>query len=105
MKNYTQRMANDEPRPMGCQEIADELGVSRQYISQTTKAALGKVYRNLEKLDPYLSPLEIIESLMMMFKIDHEDDVADFLESFPPEIKELVKEDARKNYGIRSKTA
>ena len=50
------------------EEIAQELGVTRQCIAQTAISGLRKVFVNTQKLYPDLSPREIIQELCLTFK-------------------------------------
>ncbi len=81
-------------------EIARELDISRQAVSQSLKRGVIKVYKKL--LDDSIcdTPTEAIIFIQEWFGIQDEDDIQQFLDLFPKQIKDDIKTDAR-IYSIR----
>ena len=72
------------------EEIAQELGVTRQCIAQTAKSGLRKIYLNVKKLYPDLSPQEIAHEICITFNLTGKDQ-QEFLRAFPSDIKKLFQ--------------
>lgn len=73
---------------MNGQQIADELGVTRQNIAQTVKRAMRKVYKHYKKLNPNLSPFEVAANLMTELEIDITEKN---FKCFPADIRNKIK--------------
>ena len=84
-------------RAMTGSEIARELNISRQAVSQSLKRGLTKMYITLRENGITESPTETMVCLQSFFDVKQEDDVQQFIELFPQKIQREVKDDAR-NY-------
>jgi hypothetical protein len=78
------------------QEIASELGITRQAVAQTVKRALGKLYKNYCKEYPELTPFEIVAKILETSDIEIN---RKNFNCFPLRIKRMVIE-AGKQYGL-----
>jgi len=85
---------------MSGQEIASELGITRQAVSNTLKRALGKAYNNAKELWSEESPFEVATNLSIMFGVK-DDDVSKFFKLFPINIRIEIIEDAKKRVRIK----
>ena len=85
----------DLPREMTGAEIAKELGISRQAVSNTLKRAMKKVYQEAMKLEKW-SPFEAAVALSQMFGQDA--DLNKFFRLFPPDVRKEIENDAREKY-------
>lgn len=52
------------------QQIADELGITRQAVAQTVKRSLTKIYKVYAKEYPEMSPFELVAKIMVELDID-----------------------------------
>jgi hypothetical protein len=78
--------------PLSGTEIADELKVKRQNISQILKRALRKAFHFIKRSDPSMTPFEIACYLGMMFRVDRSElEMKKFFKLFPPDIKKLIQ--------------
>lgn len=96
------RMILKEGKPMSGEEIAKAEGTTRQYISNTLKSAMGKVFIATQKEFPDLTPYEVAKQMIMILQVD-EDDVGNFYNLFPPSIRETIKKDAVNFLGKKPK--
>lgn len=87
--------------PMSGAEIANELGISRQAVSNTLKRAMKKIYLGVQKIEENWTPFQIASSMIEAFNITNQEEINKFYRLFPPEIKELIEEDAQKGRGKR----
>jgi predicted DNA-binding protein YlxM (UPF0122 family) len=76
-------------------EIAKELKISRQAVSQALKRAMTKVYKETSKLDKTWGPFEVAVVMSQIFNVDDED-LSKFIRLFPPDIRKEVEEDGKK---------
>jgi predicted DNA-binding protein YlxM (UPF0122 family) len=77
------------------QEIADELKVTRQNVSNTLKRGMKKVYQQTCEIFTGVSPYEAV--LIISKKLQVEDhDLINFLKLFPKDIKKEIEESAKK---------
>ncbi len=76
-------------------EIARELNISRQAVSQTLKRAITKIYNGL--LDERITenPTETVLCMREWLGIDDEEDLQQFFDMFPKSIRDEIKEHAR----------
>lgn len=74
-------------------DIARELGVSRQSVSNLLRKAMKKVYKRTKWLYPEYSPFEVALFLMKIFNITDSDDVAKYFKLFNAEIRKEIKTD------------
>lgn len=79
-------------KPMSGQEIANELGISRQAVSQCLKRALKKMYNALKEDCPDLTPSEVVFTIMCgldLYNAD-EQEIVEFFRLFPKDIKQEI---------------
>ena len=76
-------------------EIAKELGISRQAVSQTLKRAMAKVYVETKKVEKGWGPFEVAAAMSIMFNVD-EVEMSKFFKLFPPKIRKEIEDDAVK---------
>jgi predicted transcriptional regulator len=76
-------------------EIARELDISRQAVSQTLKRAVTKIYKGLQEEGITDSPTETILFMRDWLNVTDEEDLQQFYDMFPKNIREEIKEHAR----------
>lgn len=82
-------------KPMSGEEIAKELGITRQAVKNTLHRAMGKVYAALKAANPDMSPFEVC--VVMMNGLDVGDpDLSNFFKMLPADVKKEVMADAKK---------
>ena len=77
--------------PKSGEEIANELGTTRQYVSNTIKSGLKKLYKGVKAKNPDLTPFEVVNSIMVFFDIKDTIEIEKFFNAFPPTIKNEIK--------------
>lgn len=93
---------NDYHPAMSCAEIGDELGITRQAVSQTLKRAVKKVYNNVIDLeDSEGSPWIAFNIMSNFFGITDQKDVNMFMNMLPKKIQGEILKDARDKHIIR----
>lgn len=75
-------------------EIAKELGISRQAVSNTLKRGLKKLYMELKK-ENKTDPFETATSLAIGLNVD-DSEYKKFFKLFPPDIRKEIEADASK---------
>jgi len=95
IKKYLMKEEDDLPREMTGAEIAKELGISRQAVSNTLKRAMKKVYIEAKKLEKW-SPFEAAVALSQMFGQDA--DLNKFFRLFPPDVRKEITDDAKEKF-------
>lgn len=80
--------------PKTGEEIAKDIGISRQAVSQHLKRAIRKFYTETKKLDSSWGPFDTAVVMSVMLNIG-ESDLNKFLSLFPPMLKKKIKDDAR----------
>jgi len=99
IKDYLKR---DPEKPIYEQlsgaEIARELGISRQAVSNTLKRAMKKAYQEARKLEDW-SPFEAAVALAQMF--GQTNDLGKFFKLFPPDIRKEIENDAKEKYSSK----
>lgn len=87
---------NVERRCMDGNEIAEELGITRQAVSNTLKRAMTKVYNEVRKIYPGWSPFERATIMSQMFQKDKDspEELRKFFKLFPPKIRKEIENDA-----------
>ena len=76
-------------------EIARELNISRQAVSQTLKRSVTKIYNGLLAEGITDNPTETILFMREWFGVTDEEDLQQFYDMFPKTIREDIKEHAR----------
>lgn len=82
--------------PKTGEEIAKEIGITRQAVSQHLKRAVKKFYIETEKIDSTWGPFDIAVNMSIMLNIG-ENDLKKFLSLFPSTLKKKIEDDARLN--------
>ena len=85
-------------RAMTGSEIARDMGISRQAVSQTLKRAMGKMYRGVMDNGLEETPTEAVLFLQKFLNVTDEEDIQQFFELFPTDIQNEIKEDAEKRF-------
>ena len=85
----------ERTRAMSGSEIARELGCSRQAVSQTLKRAVTKLYEGLQEQGITESPTETVMFMRDWLGVTDEEDIQQFFDMFPKNIREQIKLDAR----------
>lgn len=80
-------------------EIAREMGITRQAVSQSLKRGVTKMYYGLQEHGVTKTPTETIMHMRDYLGISDQEDIEQFFELFPKKIRDEIKEDAR-NYTI-----
>lgn len=81
-------------------EIARELNISRQAVSQSLKRAIVKIYEGLLSEKICETPTETLMFMRDWFGVEEEEDIQQFYDLFPKYIKDDIIVDAR-TYSIR----
>jgi predicted DNA-binding protein YlxM (UPF0122 family) len=74
-------------------EIARQMGITRQAVSNTLKRAMKKVYNETNRLNPDNGPFQSAIQIMKMLEVDKSEDVNKFFHLFPPDIRSEIKMD------------
>lgn len=82
-------------------EIARELGVSRQAVSQILKKAIDKVYKGLMNENITESPLQTVMFMRDWFGVEAKEDIKQFIDLLPREVYKEVKLDMQKMLGMK----
>jgi hypothetical protein len=84
-------------RPMSASEISEELGVSRQDVSQRLKSAMVKIFWNVAEMDASAGPFEVCVSMIQHLNVDQTpEELKKFFRLLPNSIKELIVQDGRR---------
>jgi predicted transcriptional regulator len=90
--------------PMSGEEIAKELGITRQAVSQTLKRAMGKAFEEMKKMNKDMDAFEV--AAMMAMGWDAANTVAEmkkFFTLFPPKIRSEIEQAASKRTRVGKK--
>jgi len=87
--------------PMTGAEIARELGISRQAVSNNLKRAMTKVYQEVSKSERSWGPFEVAVAMSQMFGVEQDspEELKKFFKLFPPNIRKEIEGDAFKQLG------
>jgi len=89
--------------PMDGQEIATELGITRQAVSNLLKRGMEKFYREVQKMDREWGPFDVSCAMMKMLNVGHNyEEIKKFYKLFPPKIRKEIEDDALKNHCPRA---
>jgi predicted DNA-binding protein YlxM (UPF0122 family) len=85
-------------RPMTGAQIARELGITRQAVSNNLKRAISKVYAEVKKTESGWGPFESAVAMSQMFGVEQDspEELKKFFKLFPPKIRKEIEEDAVK---------
>jgi len=82
-------------------EIAKDLGISRQAVSNTLKRAMKKAFIEAKKIEDW-GAFETAVAMSVMFG-QGEGDLNKFFRLFPPDIRKEIEADAVKKFGDKYK--
>lgn len=92
-------------KPKSGEEIAEDLKQTRANVSRILKKIFGQTFYMIKNEEPELGPFEIAVHIAKMFGVDFsvEKEVKKFFTLFPPDIKELIKQDGTQRHidGLR----
>jgi len=80
-------------RPMTGTEIAEELGIKRQAVSNTLKRSLKKLYYGMKKMNN-TKPFETLVHVALGLNVA-ENEMRKFYKLFPPDVRREIKNDAK----------
>jgi DNA-directed RNA polymerase specialized sigma subunit len=76
-------------------EIARDLQITRQDVSQILKRGMGKVYRSLEKRPGDQDPFDIMVEMSLMFEVEQTpEEISKFFRLYPEDLKTKIEEAA-----------
>jgi DNA-binding transcriptional regulator GbsR (MarR family) len=83
-------------KPMTGAEIARELNISRQAVSNNLKRAMTKVYTEVKKGEPSWGAFETAVAMSQMFGVEQDspEELKKFFKLFPPKIRKEIEADA-----------
>jgi predicted DNA-binding protein YlxM (UPF0122 family) len=83
-------------RPMTGAQIARELGITRQAVSNNLKRAMTKVYTEVKKTESSWGPFEVAVAMSQMFGVeqDSSEELKKFFKLFPPKVRKEIEKDA-----------
>lgn len=79
-------------------EIAKEMGITRQAVSNTLKRTLDKIVVAVRKDHPEWDYFDVATSIMEFLNVE-DDDLFKFFRLFPPKTRQKIERDARKRMG------
>lgn len=84
------------------QAVADDMGVSRQYVNQVLKSGIRKIWAAWRSEDSGSSPFESFQNLVKVLNIKPED-YGEFFKKLPEEVRDEIEADAG-NLGLIAKS-
>jgi len=83
-------------RPMTVAQIARELGITRQAVSNNLKRAMSKVYVEVRNTEKSWGPFEVGVAMSQMFGVeqDSQEELKKFFKLFPPKLRKEIETDA-----------
>lgn len=82
-------------------KIACELGITRAAVSSITKRGLRKFYKAVEKIEQG-GPFAVATTMLTMLNIDNdENEISNFFKLLPRDLREIIRQDAVKQYRIK----
>lgn len=86
-------------RPLDGSDIAIELNITRQAVSNLLKRGMKKFYMQVKKLDPDWGPFDCSCAMLRMLNIgNNEQEIKKFYQLFPPDIRKEIEADALENH-------
>lgn len=88
-------------KPMTGAEIARELNITRQAVSNNLKRAMTKVYAEVSKSEKSWGPFEVATAMSQMFGVDQDspEELKKFFKLFTPKIRKEIEQDAFQQLG------
>jgi hypothetical protein len=82
---------------MSGSDIARELGITRQGVSQTLKSGMRKLYKEIIRTKIAESPFDAICAMMCCFGLHRaqHDDIVDFLYLLPNDVRRELQNDTK----------
>jgi len=79
-------------------QIAKELGITRQAVSNTLKRAMKKMFKEFKKLDKEWDAFDTAVAMAQGFDdlVEDEVELKKFFKLFPPDIRKQIEADASK---------
>ncbi len=79
--------------------IAEELGITRQAVSNILKRAMKKFYDQVTLMDTSWGPFDRSCAMMRMLNVSQNiEEIKKFYMLFPPEIRDEIEKDALENF-------
>jgi len=84
--------------PMTGSQIAKEVGITRQAVSNTLKRAMDKVFAEVKKLEKGMDNFEVAVMMSQIFGVeqDSEEELKKFFKLFKPATRKKIEEDGAK---------
>lgn len=81
-------------------EIAKELGITRQAVSNTLKRAMKKMFDEFQKMDKNWDAFEVAVAMSQGFGdlTNNEVEMKKFFKLFPPDLRRKIEKDAEKKF-------
>lgn len=81
-------------------EIAKEMGITRQAVSNTLKRAMKKMFNEFQKIDKSWDAFEVAVAMAQGFGdlTNDEVEMKKFFRLFPPDLKRKIEKDAEKRF-------
>ena len=98
MEEMTMDLLFEQDRPMTGAEIAKEIGITRQAVSNTLKRAMDKVFIEVKKLEKGMNNFEVAVMMSQIFGVDQdsEEELKKFFKLFKPATRKKIEEDGAK---------
>jgi len=87
-----------ESNPMTGAQIAKELNITRQAVSNTLKRSLDKAFVEAKKIDSTWDNFTVAVVLSQIFGVnqDSEEELKKFFKLFPPKVRKMIEQDGAK---------
>jgi len=88
-------------KPLTGAEIARELNITRQAVSNNLKRAMTKVYDEIKRSEKSWGPFETATAMSQMFGVEQDsaEELKKFFKLFPPKIRKEIEADAFQQLG------
>jgi len=98
VEEMTMDMLFEQTNPMTGAQIAKEIGITRQAVSNTLKRAMDKVFAEVKKLEKGMNNFEVAVMMSQIFGIDQdsEEELKKFFKLFKPATRKKIEEDGTK---------
>lgn len=85
-------------------DIAKELGITRQAVSNTLKRAMGKVFQEMKKQNKDMTPFEIAVSMAVGWEAANTTaEMKKFFKLFPPKVRKEIETSAADYFSSQKK--
>lgn len=98
IEEMTMDVLFESMNPMTGAQIAKELGITRQAISNTLKRAMDKVFAETKKLEKGMNNFEVAVMMSQIFGVDQdsEEELKKFFKLFNPATRKKIEQDGAK---------